>query len=327
MQILDPSLEGHVASITLASLLELQEKEKQGKGIPAATGAQPMPAGNNENTGKQPSPEETISSDVDVNIPSTGKQHEYRYALIIGNEDYRSHQPDLSSEVNVKFARRDALVFKEYALKVLGVPEQNIIFKLDADAVTMNRAINKMNLIIKNTGGKADVFVYYAGHGLPDEETKEPYLIPVNVSGNDLEFAIKLSELYKKLNEHESKKITVFIDACFSGGAREQGLVEARGVKIKPNETYLDGKIVSFSASSGTQSSLPYKEKRHGLFTYYLLKFLQETKGEGTYGDLSKYLQEKIGINSVLINNKEQNPNTNVSQSLQSGWKEIQIAE
>ncbi len=330
MQILDPGLKEHVGSITMASLLELQEKENQDKENTIAENPGDMPVHKkiNKNTANQmPVAEETITSDVDVNIPSITKQHEYRYALIIGNEDYRSHQPDLSSEVNVKFARRDALVFKEYALKALGIPEQNILFELDADAVTMSRAINKINLIIKNTGGNADVFFYYAGHGLPDERTKEPYLIPVNVSGNDLEYAIKLSELYKKLNEHESKKITVFIDACFSGGAREQGLVEARGVKIKPNETFLAGNIVSFSASSGTQSSLPYKEKGHGLFTYYLLKYLQETKGEGTYGDLSKYLQEKIGINSVLINNKEQNPSTNVSQGLQSSWKEIQLSE
>jgi len=335
MQILDSDLENVSSYINMSSLLELQKQQKEEEVYAAKK--EPAEKEKKVSNKKQPDTkkddsdldknvqEKEIVSDIDINIPKTDKQFKHRYALIIGNEDYRSYQPNLSSEVNVKFAHRDAISFKKYAINALGIPEQNIIFELDADAVTMNRAINKLNLIIKNTSGKADVFVYYAGHGLPHEVTKEPYLIPVNVTGSDLDFAIKLSTLFEKLNEYESKKVTVFIDACFSGGARDQGLVQARGVKIKPNKTQLDGKIISFTASSGSQSSLPYQEQGHGLFTYYLLKYFQETDGEPTYGDLSKYLQEKIGINSVLINDKEQNPQTNISHSLQDEWKRFKF--
>lgn len=267
------------------------------------------------------------SDDLDINIPKTGKSFPYRFALIIGNEDYQSHQPNLNSEINVAFAKRDAETFKKYAIHVLGVPEENIVFELDADAVSMNRAINKMNLIIKNTSGKAEVFVYYAGHGLPHEVTKEPYLIPVNVTGSDLQFAIKLKDFYRKLNEYPSEKVTVFIDACFSGGARDQGLIAARGVKIKPKDTYFEGNLLVFSASSGNQSSLPYKEKQHGLFTYYLLQYLKETKGDITYGELADYLKEQVGLRSIIVNNKEQNPQTNVSPSLQDKWEHMKLVE
>ncbi len=267
------------------------------------------------------------SDNVDMNIPKTGKSFPYRFALIMGNEDYQSNQPNLNSEINVAFAKKDAETFKKYAIHVLGVPEENIVFELDADAVSMNRAINKMNLIIKNTSGKAEVFVYYAGHGLPHEVTKEPYLIPVNVTGSDLQFAIKLKDFYRKLNEYPSEKVTVFIDACFSGGARDQGLIAARGVKIKPKDTYFEGNLMVFSASSGNQSSLPYKEKQHGLFTYYLLQYLKETKGDITYGQLADYLKEQVGLRSIIVNNKEQNPQTNVSPSLQDKWEHMKLVE
>ena len=152
-------------------------------------------------------------SDVDRSIPQTGKTNPNRYALIIGNEDYSSHQIDLTSEINVDFARNDACAFKEYALNTLGIPEKNIIFLLDATTGQINQSISKLNLIIKNTQGNGDVFVYYAGHGLPDEATKEAYLMPVDLDGKNARDGIKLKDLYSRLTEFPSKKVTVFIDA------------------------------------------------------------------------------------------------------------------
>ncbi len=267
------------------------------------------------------------NSDVDTNIPVVSKKHEYRYALIIGNEDYSSHQVDLSEEANVEFARNDASAFKEYALNVLGIPAENIIFLLDATTGQMNQAISKANLIIKNTRGKADFFVYYAGHGLPDEQTREAYIMPVDVSGKNANEGFALKNMYQKLTEYPSQKITVFIDACFSGGARNQGLLASRGVKVNPKENPLSGNLVVFSASSGEQSSLPFNEKEHGFFTYYLLKKLQETSGVISYFDLSDYLNEKVSLKSVLINNKEQNPKVNVSPESQDVWQSWKINE
>ncbi|NVO10438.1 MAG: caspase family protein [Bacteroidales bacterium] len=261
-----------------------------------------------------------IKSDVDVNIPVAAKQNPDRFALIIGNEDYSSKQKEINTEMNVEFARNDATIFKEHAIKVLGIPEQNITFLLDATLGEMSQGIDKLNKIIKVTEGTADVFVYYAGHGLPDENTKEAYLIPVDVNGTNLNYAINLNTLYSKLTEFPSRRVTVFLDACFSGGARNQGLLSARGVKVKPKEDKLKGNLVVFTASSGEQSSLPYKAKNHGLFTYFLLKKFQETKGDVTYKELSDYLNKSIKLNSILINDKEQLPQTNTSMDIQTQW-------
>ena len=271
-----------------------------------------------------PEPEVKFS-DVDVDIPVVATPDPYKFALIIGNEDYSSYQTNLQVESNVEFAARDAEVFKEYAIKVFGVPEENIIFKIDAKAMDMLRAINQINSIAKNTSGKAEIYAFYAGHGFPDEQTKEPYLIPVDVSGNDLHFAMKLSDFYKKLTEFPTKRVTVFLDACFSGGGRNLSLIAARGVKVKPKESILKGNIVVFAASSGEQTSLPYSDKYHGMFTYYLLKKIKETNGDVSLKDLSDYLSTEIGVRSVIVNSKEQNPQTNISPAINEVWKEWKI--
>jgi len=264
-------------------------------------------------------------SDVDNNIPITPNQYSNRYALIIGNEDYSSHQIELNNEINVDFARNDASAFKEYAESVLGIPNENIIFMLDATTGKMNQGIAKANRILKVTGGDAELFVYYAGHGLPDEQTQEAYIMPVDVSGKNANEGIALKDMYHKLTEFPAKRVTVFIDACFSGGARNQGLVAARGVKINPKESPMSGNLVVFSASSGVQSSLPYMQKEHGFFTYFLLKKLQESGGQINYNELSEYLISNVSLKSILINDKEQNPKVNVSSASQNIWKEWKL--
>jgi len=262
-------------------------------------------------------------SDVDIQIPENKEKDGYRFALIIGNEDYSSYQPGLNSEMNVIYAKNDAVIFKEYAFKTLGVPEDHIIFMSDATLAQMNRGLTKLNLLIKNSYGEADVFVYYAGHGLPDDKTKEAYLLPVDVSGTELSMAIPLKEVYQKLSEYPSKQVTCFLDCCFSGGARNNGLIAARGVKVKPREVALTGNLVVFTATSGEQSALAFDEKKHGIFTYYLLKKLKETQGKTTYGDLADYLKKEISLQSVLINNKEQEPQVNVGEKVSDSWKNI----
>ncbi len=229
-------------------------------------------------------------SDVDKNIPQNKTQHSRRFALIIGNEDYSSHQVEITTEMDVHYARNDASAFRDYAQQMFGIPERNIFFLLDVTTGQIRQAITKINAIIKSTYGEAEVFVYYAGHGLPDENTRESYLMPVDVSGKNAPDGIKLSELYQKLMEHPSKRVTVFIDACFSGGAREQGLLAARAVKVRPKSDLLSGNLVVFTASSGEQSSLPYNEQNHGLFTYFLLKAWQQNGINLSYEGLLEYL-------------------------------------
>jgi len=263
----------------------------------------------------------TLTSEVDRNIPENPAKNSVKFALIIGNEDYSKYQTGLTTEMNVIFARNDATVFREYVINTMGFPETNVYLLTDATTGEMNQKLDLISKLAIRTGKDAELLFYYAGHGLPDEATKIPYLIPVDVNSTNLNSAIKLSDIYKKLSETGARKITVILDACFSGGGRESGLLAARSILIKPSDEMLTGNMVAFSASSVGQSALPYRHEKHGLFTYFLLKKLQETKGDLTYGELANFLTKTISIESLKINQKEQDPSVNVSADVKDVWE------
>lgn len=269
--------------------------------------------------------QQTLTSDVDVNIPAISKKFPNKIALIIGNENYSANQYDLNAEVDVAFAKSDAQIFKEYCIKTLGVPSRNITYRENGTAAQITGDIIKIKNLINVLGSNTEVIVYYAGHGLPKESTNEAFLIPVDVTGTNIDAGIKLSYLYKQLTEFSSEKVTVFLDACFTGGARGQGLVAARGVRVKPKNDFLRGNIVVFSASSGTESSMPWKEKNHGLFTYFLLKKLQESKGIISYNDLFNYLEKKVRSESLHINSKNQTPKILISPQAIGEWEKWRL--
>ena len=280
----------------------------------------------------EPEPENKINivtaslrSDVDKDIPQNSIKYPKRYALIIGNEDYSSRQTGLSAEVNVAFAINDAITFKEYAINTFGIEEQNCFLLTNATAGEMSQKIELISQILSRLGENGELIFYYAGHGFPDEKTKIPYLIPVDVSATNLQTAIKLTDIYNKFSQTKAKRISIFLDACFTGGGRDQGLIAARGVKRIPKQDIISGNMVVFTATSEEQSALPYKEKQHGIFTYFLLKKLQESKGEVTYGEIEKYLKEIISLESLKINNKAQDPKVNVSSDAQNIWSTWKI--
>ncbi len=265
-----------------------------------------------------------IISEVDIDIPINNINKPNTYALIIGNEDYSSFQTGLNTEVNVDFAINDAKIFKEYCNKTLGIPEKQIKLLINATFGQMNQGIAWLNNLAKVDNGNAELIFYYSGHGLPDEQTKESYIMPVDISGNSVTQAIKLADIYNKLNEHPSKKVTVFIDACFSGGARNQGLIAMKGVRVKPKENMITGNMIVLSSSTGVESSGVFREKQHGFMTYFLLKKLQESKGNVSYKELADFIIENVKKETALIG-KIQTPQLKFSPSVEGTWTNWKI--
>lgn len=258
--------------------------------------------------------------DVDVNIPKTYSKKNNTYALIIGNEDYHSKQTGLSSEQNVDFAENDARMFAAYCNKTLGVPSKQIKTILNATSAEMKQGLAWIKNLAKIEDGNAEIIFYYSGHGLPHEQTKEAYLIPVDVSGGNLEFAVKLKDAYAELSAYPTKKTTVFLDACFSGGARNKGLLALKGVKVRPKKQSVKNNMIVMSSSTGDESSAVYNEKKHGYFTYFLLKKLQETKGDISYKELSDFIIKNVKKETGL-KGKIQSPQINISPQVKGKWE------
>lgn len=258
-------------------------------------------------------------SDVDQKIPDTHAVNDSTFALIIANENYKFVS-------NVPFALNDGKVFEDYCTKTLGIPKDHIHRAEDATYGMIMGELDWITNIAKVFNGNAHIIVYYAGHGIPDDNTRDAYLLPVDGTGSNTSTAIKLSSIYSRLNENPTESTIVFLDACFSGAQRNgQMLAQARGVAIKPKAERPTGNMVVFSAASDDETAYPYNEKGHGLFSYYLLKKIQETQGEVTLGDLAAYITENVSQQSIVQNAKSQTPTVVPSMELGDQWKEIKL--
>jgi len=263
------------------------------------------------------------TSDVDKIIPVTSLTKNDTYALIIGNQNYRFVG-------DVPYAIHDARVFAEYCKKTLGLPTGNIHISEDAtkQMILEEELMDWVAKIPERENKK--LIVYYAGHGVPDIQDKnKAYLLPTDVRGTNPKRGIALDEFYTKLGELAFQQTAVFLDACFSGVNRDNdGVSEGlRGVEIDAEETELkEGNIVVFTAAQGNETAQGYAEEGHGLFTYYLLKELQETEGYISYGKLSDNIRTQVSQKSLQLKlRKPQTPTTNSTEKIAEQWRYMQF--
>lgn len=259
------------------------------------------------------------NSDVDKNIPTCKVNNENTFAFIIANENY--------ADAPVPYALNDGRVFKEYCTKTLGLPEKNINLYEDATYGTIIAAMEKMKSIAEAYEGEASVIFYYAGHGFPDEKQSTAYLLPVDGNASDITVTgYSLAKLYKEMSDMKLKSSVVFLDACFSGAKREdEMLTSARGVAIKVRDEAPKGNMVVFSAAQGDETAHQLAGKGHGLFTYYLLKGMQQSDGNITLGELSDYVTKQVKRQSVVINNKKQTPTVTPSATVADSWRGMKL--
>jgi uncharacterized caspase-like protein len=161
---------------------------------------------------------------------------------------------------------------------------------------------------------------------MPDEKGTEAYLLPVDGFSQSTESALSTRMLYQKLGEMPTAEVMVFLDACFSGARRDgKMMASSRGVAIKTKPSLVAANTVVFSAAQGDETAYPFKSQKHGMFTYYLLKKLQETQGNATLGELGDYLTTEVKRRSFVENNKVQTPTIVPSAGLQNTWRGLSL--
>lgn len=252
-------------------------------------------------------------------IPTTTQINDNAIAVVIGNKNYQNDVPDVDYAIN------DAKLFKEYLVKTFGFKEGNIIYIENAGKATFesifgNQTDHKAQLFNYVKSGISDVFIYYSGHGSPDVNSKSAYLMPVDSNPNFIAFSgYSVNLLYENLQKLNAKSVAVFLDACFSGasGSGEMLVQNASpiGIKIKNAALTIENSLI-ITASSGEQISSWYPEKRHGLFTYFLLKGIKEAANINgdrmlTVEELINYLSDQnegIPYYARRIHNRIQTP-------------------
>lgn len=264
----------------------------------------------------------TKRSTVDYDIPTNPQMSSSTtFAVIIGNEEYNNVS-------NVPFAQQDCRIFGKYLSQAVGVPQENIKIFENASYGNIAAALKHINNLSLAYGDKLNLIFYYAGHGAPNEKNSQAMLLPVDGDASIPETCYDLGKIYSELGSMTANSVLVLLDACFSGSQRGEGmLVDARSVRIKASPSKPTGKMIILSASQGDEIAFPYEQEGHGMFTYFLLKKLQENKGNVTLGELSDYIIEKVKQQSVVTNGKIQTPNISVSPFISSSWRDIHFGK
>jgi hypothetical protein len=262
-----------------------------------------------------------LKLDIAENIPIANEKKPDAVAVIIGNRDY-------SYVYDVDYAVNDAALIKNYVEKAFGYSSHNIIYLENASQAEMLRVFGSdVNIqgslydYIKK--GKSDVFVYYSGHGAPDPNTKQGYIVPVDCDPDKVSLnGYSLKTLYKNLDrvaeEKDVQQLTVVLDACFSGESAKGNLLEnISPIYITVNQNQLTFKNSAlFTSSQGDQVSNWYPDKRQGLFTYFFLKGLTgdadfDNNKSITTDELHQYVADEVnGVPywSRRISGRTQNP-------------------
>ncbi|MBN2071142.1 MAG: caspase family protein [Candidatus Krumholzibacteriota bacterium] len=251
-----------------------------------------------------------ITSDIDRIKRKSKNSEPDDFAVIIGIEKYK-YAPD------VTYAARDAGAFYNYALDILGIPDRNIIYRVneDATAAEFMKIFDKDGWIARRITEDSDVYIFYSGHGAPNLKRKEPYIIPSDVDPNYMTSGLSLPDIYSTMDDLKLSSVTILLDACFSGQSREKELLLAgsRPAVIelhKRNDSY--NNVTVMAAASGMEISSYYPEQSHGIFTYFLLKGLQglaDSNGDNsiTVGELFNYIKPNVSQTAAFLD-REQTP-------------------
>ncbi|MDB3954322.1 caspase family protein, partial [Alphaproteobacteria bacterium] len=200
------------------------------------------------------------------------KQNKYGIALIIGNKNYKDGVPP------VDYAHNDAEAFKRYVTDILRFRERNIIYLRDATKAKLDSALGTHNNVEGEVQsfvreGKSDVIIYYSGHGVPGVKSKRGLLLPTDATSNNAELVgYPIDQLYKNLSKIGAKSVTVFLEACFSGGSEGGMLIKNASpvfTRIEAPKSNLG--VTILSATSKAQLASWDTKTKHGMFTNYLL--------------------------------------------------------
>lgn len=220
-------------------------------------------------------------------------------AIVIGIQKYQSLPV-------ADFVNSDAGMMRDY-LKAMGYQDRNIEFLSDERATysSIRKAVETW--LPKRINPQSRVTVYYAGHGAPDPQSGDAYIVPYDGDPSYLnDTGYPLKRLYEKLELLQAKQVVVFIDACFSGAGGRGVLASGARALVRIEKSFPKGdRIAVLTSTQGAQISTSSSEKKQGIFTYFLLKAFQE--GNRDLVAVYDYLKSKVE-NEAKRMNVEQTP-------------------
>lgn len=234
--------------------------------------------------------------------------HSEAYAVVIGISHYREE-----SIPQVPYAVRDAQAFASLLESHAGLPKSHIRLLTDAKATVGDFRNYLGDWLRMRVKAESVVYVYYAGHGSPNPNTGEGYIVPWDGHPDFPSGLFPLKDFYEMLSTLNVKEVIVLLDSCFSGYSGRSVLPKGtRPIGISADKQLSTGVIV-LAAASGSQRSSDYEKVQHGLFTHYILTGL---KGEAdqdddrivTLKELYAYVRKNVSNTAIEELDREQTP-------------------
>lgn len=261
--------------------------------------------------------DDSTAVDTDSSVPSPrGRRNQDVYAVIIANQEY-------TTGMTVPYALNDGAVFREYCLKRLRIPEDNIMYLTDADTEEMRSVLLWLDKAAALFNSDSRVIVYFSGQCLLDEGVGETFLLPVDYASTGVQSGLRLRSLYSRLSGKIDDALFL-IDASYgklSRNGMRVGVFDDGDIEeswLQPSD-----RMVVFYAAGEDEGAYPYPEKRHGLFTYFLLKALQDRPEVISYGDLFDYISDNVERVSRHLYGRTQVPEVYSSKWDGEAWREF----
>jgi len=262
--------------------------------------------------------------DVDEKIPAgKGMFGPDTIAILIGNRNYENGIP------KVEYSWNDAEVMRQYMIKTFGIPEENTWLLKDLTKANFDGLFGqdgnytKSKLYRQVNMGRYDVVVYYSGHGAPSTAnltSGKGYLVPVDADVTTIDMTgygvdTLLNNLKAMKKDGVLGSVWVIFDSCFSGDSGGGMLlknVSPVGIKVANPLVEVSNSLLMYS-SKGNEVSSWYPAKRHGMFTYYLLKaFSGDAVKAGsktlTAGQLQAYIADNVTKRALKETGQTQTP-------------------
>lgn len=205
------------------------------------------------------------------------------HALVIGNNNYEE-LPDLKTAI--KDANRVAEVLQDQY-------DYNVTLIEDADR---SQIIKSLSGYRKTVGKSDNILIYYAGHGILDEDANKGYWLPVDAALDDPSNWILNDMLIAQLKAMQAKHVMVISDSCFSGTI-------TRGLKLEQRTPDWIDRMAKKRArtaltSGGLEPVLDSGGDGHSVFAKAFITLLEENTEVVSAAQLFSELRPKVMVNS-----------------------------
>lgn len=233
-------------------------------------------------------------------------------AIIIAIENYAP----INQISKLKYAKEDALKFKEMLSNVMKLPDDEIFMFIDEEAFKNNLEYNFQGLFHSLTEDDRLIF-YYVGHGFHNGITN--YLSTYDTHKHHIaETSVSLSKiLLDPLRKSKCRNALIFIDSCAQIFQDENERTQISDIN--------DGELIllshdfpnyaTFLSCQAGQSSYSSDILQNGIWTHHLVEALngkvQEAIRDGKYitdRSLSDYLSSSVAVYTKEELHYDQNP-------------------